>query len=151
MHTGWLLVLDVVGVLLVVVLLLCVALLVRRRIISRTGGTFEVSHRSPSAHAGRGWTLGVGRFTGESLEWFRIFSLSPQPSRVWNRNEIAYEGRRAPEGPEVPALYADHVVVVCATPEGEVELAMSDSSLMGFQSWLESGPPGTNWDSKPLR
>ena len=42
MHTGWLLVLDVVGVLLVAVLLLCVALLVRRRIISRAGGTFEV-------------------------------------------------------------------------------------------------------------
>lgn len=151
MHTGWLLVLDVVGVALVAVLLVCVALLVRRRLISRSGGTFEVSHRMRPAQPGRGWTLGVGRYTGESLEWFRIFSLKPQPSQVWSRDEIAYQGQRLPEGPEAAALYADHVVVVCRTPDGEVEFAMSESSLMGFQSWLESGPPGTNWDSRPLR
>ena len=41
------------------------------------------------------------------------------------------------------SLYGDHVVVICSTPEGEVELAMSPSSLMGFQSWLEAAPPGT--------
>lgn len=151
MHTGWLLVLDVVGILLVAVLLAGVALLVRRRVISRGGGTFELSHRVRTSHPGRGWVLGVGRYTGESLQWFRIFSLSPQPTRVWSRDAIAYEGRRPPQGAEAAALYADHVVVLCRTPAGEVELAMSESSLMGFQSWVESGPPGTNWDSKPLR
>ena len=41
------------------------------------------------------------------------------------------------------SLFADHVVVTCSTPDGEVELAMSPSSLMGFQSWLEAAPPGT--------
>ena len=41
------------------------------------------------------------------------------------------------------SLYGDHVVVVCRAPGGDVELAMSQSSLMGFQSWLEAAPPGT--------
>ncbi len=49
------------------------------------------------------------------------------------------------------SLYADHVVVSCSTTQGTVELAMSPSSLMGFQAWLESGPPGTNWDLRPVR
>jgi hypothetical protein len=34
-------------------------------------------------------------------------------------------------------------VVTCTSPEGEVELAMSPSSLTGFQAWLEAAPPGT--------
>lgn len=149
MHDGWLAVLDVVGLVLALVLLAGVALLVRRRLISRSVGTFELSHRLRGARPGRGWVLGVGRYTGEKLEWFRVFSLSPRPKCVWQRDEIAYEGRRAQQGNESGALYSDHVVVVCRTPSGELELAMSESSLMGFQSWVESGPPGTNWDSKP--
>ena len=27
-------------------------------------------------------------------------------------------------------------------------LAMSPASVMGFQSWLEAGPPGTDWDRR---
>ncbi len=52
-----------------------------------------------------------------------------------------------PEASEEYALYAGHVVVVCSTPRGGVELAMSPSSLTGLQSWLEAGPPG----SRPSR
>ena len=44
------------------------------------------------------------------------------------------------------SLYPEHVVLSCSTPTGPIELAMSPASLMGFQSWLESGPPGTDWD-----
>ena len=44
------------------------------------------------------------------------------------------------------SLYAGHVIVSCTTPDGPIELAMSEASLTGFQSWLEAGPPGTDWD-----
>ena len=151
MHDGWRGVLDVLGVFLALLVCAVLVLVVRRRVISRPGATFELSHRLRTNKSGRGWVLGTGRYTGESLEWFRIFSFSPRPKRVWDRDEIAYEGKRAPEGSEQVSLYADHVIVVCHTPGGPVELAMSASSLMGFQSWVESGPPGTNWDSRPLR
>ena len=126
--------------LLLLVLLYGVALIVRRRVLSRNGGTFELSHRVRPARAGRGWLLGLGRYSGEELEWFRIFSLSPRPKRVWQRSTLRSSGRREPEGVEQMSLYPDHVVIRCTTPTGEVELAMSPSSLMGFQSWLEVGP-----------
>ena len=69
--------------LLVLVLLYGLALVVRRRLLSRHGGTFELSYRVRSEKAGRGWLLGLGRYSGDDLEWFRIFSLSPRPKRVW--------------------------------------------------------------------
>lgn len=138
----WQVLLDVAAVLLGLVLLYGIALVVRRRVLSRNGGTFELSYRARSEKAGRGWLLGLGRYSGESLEWFRIFSLSPRPKRSWARSDLTYVGRRAPEGVEQMSLYPDHVVVACTTPAGGLELAMGSSSLMGFQSWLESGPPG---------
>lgn len=139
----WQILLDGAGVLLLCVLLYGLALIVRRRMLSRHGGTFELSYRVRSTRAGRGWLLGLGRYSGDSLEFFRVFSLSPRPKRVWARRSLHYESWRAPEGPEQMSLYADHVVVACRSAHGEVELAMSQSSLLGFQSWLEAAPPET--------
>ena len=143
MPSGWELVLDVVGVLLGLVLLLGIALVVRRRVLERDGGTFELSYRARAHKPGRGWLLGVGRYHGEHLEWFRMFSLSVRAKRVWDRADLEFAGRREPAGPEEISLYADHVVVSCTSPEGPVELAMSVESLTGFQSWLEAMPPGS--------
>ena len=47
-----------------------------------------------------------------------------------------------PEGNEQMSLYADHVIVTCGSELGDIDLAMSPSSLVGFQSWLEAAPPG---------
>ena len=133
---------EAAAVLLALVLLLGVCLVVRRRLIARNGGTFELSFRARSAKAGRGWVLGIGRYSGEELQWFRIFSLAPGPRRRWNRKTMTFTGRRDPLGIEEMSLYADHVVVACATDEGTVEFAMSPASLTGFTAWLEAGPPG---------
>jgi hypothetical protein len=131
------------GVLLLV-LVLGVALIVRRRWLSRHGGTFELSYRARASQPGRGWLLGLGRYTGDRLEWFRIFSLSPRPKMVWQRSTLNYVERRDAEGVEQLSLYPGHVVIRCETPSGDVELALGPSSLMGFQSWLEAAPPGAH-------
>lgn len=147
----WQWLLDGAGLLLALVLLYGAALVVRRRLVSRHGGTFELSFRARSGTPGRGWLLGVGRYSGEQLEWFRVFSLSPRPKRTWGRRSLGYVDSREPEGAEQLALYPDHVVIECSvagdgTDEGDaVQLAMSRASLMGFQAWLESRPPGTDW------
>jgi hypothetical protein len=127
---------------LVLVLLLGVALIVRRRWLTRNGGTFEASYRARPSDSGGGWLLGVGRYAGDTLEWFRIFSLSPRPKRVWQRSTLTYVDRREPERVEQMSLYPGHVIIRCETPSGAVELALGPSSLMGFQSWLEGAPPG---------
>ena len=131
------------GVLLLV-LVLGVALIIRRRWLSRHGGTFELSYRARVSQPGRGWLLGLGRYRGDRLEWFRIFSLSPRPKMVWQRSTLNYVERRDPEGVEQLSLYPGHVVIRCETPAGDVEMALGSSSLMGFQSWLEAAPPGAH-------
>ncbi|TWH01655.1 uncharacterized protein DUF2550 [Nocardioides sp. J9] len=142
----WEWLLDVCGALLLLCVLYGAGLIVRRRLLSRHGGTFELSHRCRTDRPERGWVLGLGRYSGETLEWFRVFSLSPRPKKSWSREELAYDGRRAPLGAEQASLYPDHLVIQCQSPSGLVELAMSVSSLTGFQAWLEAMPPGTDWN-----
>jgi len=146
--SGWQLLLDSAGVVLLLVICYGLLLVLRRRVLSRHGGTFELSLRVRSSEAGRGWVLGLGRYRDGRLEWFRIFSPSPRPRRSWQRADLQITGQREPSGSEAFALYGGHVVVECRTARGPVELAMSPSALTGFSSWLESGPPGADWDRR---
>jgi len=143
----WQWLLDSAGVVLLLIILFGLVLVVRRRVLSRHGGTFELSVRDANQPDGRGWVLGLGRYREDSLDWYRIFSPLPVPKRSWSRNDLTFVSQREPRRSEEYSLYAGHVVVVCSTPRGEVELAMSPSSLTGLQSWLEAGPPG----SRPSR
>jgi hypothetical protein len=147
--SAWQWLLDSAGALLLVVVAYGLLLVVRRRVLSRHGGTFELSVRVRSSQAGRGWILGLGRYRDDRLEWFRIFSPSPRPRRSWRRSQLTITGQREPTGTESFALYGGHVVVECRTSRGPVELAMSPSALTGFSSWLEAGPPGADWDRRP--
>jgi hypothetical protein len=138
----WEVLVDSAGALFGLLLLYGLALVARRRWLSRNGGTFEFSVRVRSGRAGRGWILGVGRYTGDALEWFRIFSLAPRPRFTYRRSELEYVGRRDPEGVEAYSLYSGHIVVTCRTPAGLLDVGMSPDALTGFLSWLEAAPPG---------
>ena len=63
-------------------------------------------------------------------------------AQCWRRDELRFVSQREPAGAEAFSLYAGHVVVTCATPVGDVELAMSPAALTGLQAWLEAAPPG---------
>jgi hypothetical protein len=143
---AWELLLDSAGVVLLLFVCYGLLLVVRRRVLARNGGTFELSVRARSSQAGRGWVLGLGRYRADELEWFRIFSPVPRPKRTWRRAQLQITGQRPATKAESFALYGGHVVVECDTVTGSVELAMSPSALTGFSSWLEAGPPGADWD-----
>jgi hypothetical protein len=147
----WQWLLDSAGVLLLVVVGYGLLLVVRRRVLARNGGTFELSVRVRSQVAGRGWVLGLGRYYGDQLQWFRIFSPWPRPRRSWARVDLTITGQREPSEPESFALYSGHRIVECSTSSGPVLLAMSPSALTGFSAWLEAAPPGTDWDQPPAR
>ena len=143
----WQWIVDSLGVLLLLVLLYGLALVVRRRWITRNGGTFELSHRvrrdaDGEADGGRGWVLGLGRYSGGVLEFFRIFSLSPRPLHVLDRGDLSYDGQRDPTSAEAHSLYAGHVVVSCHSSTSAFELAMTPEAVTGFLSWMEAAPPG---------
>ncbi|MET7901017.1 DUF2550 domain-containing protein [Streptomyces sp. NPDC005355] len=136
----------------VVVALVVVGLFVfglRRRLIQRSGGTFDCSLRwgapppeSEPEPTGKGWVYGVARYNGDRIEWFRVFSYAPRPRRVLERASIEVLERRTPKGEEELALLSDAVVLACRHSGIRLELAMSDDALTGFLAWLEAAPPG---------
>ncbi|MGP3924816.1 MULTISPECIES: DUF2550 domain-containing protein [unclassified Streptomyces] len=127
----------------------------RRRLIQRSGGTFDCSLRwnvhvpadtdpGPSAPepSGKGWVYGVARYNGDRIEWFRVFSYAPRPRRVLERSSIEVLSRRAPQGEEELALLSDAIILGCLHRGTRLELAMSEDALTGFLAWLEAAPPG---------
>lgn len=128
-----------IGVLILVCLL--ALLFTRREIISR-GGSIELFLRVSTLVPGRGWSPGIGRFAGDDLRWYRVFSFWPRPQRVLSRRGLTVHSRRAPQGRELLVLRADWVVLRCASTRGPVEIAMAESAVTGFLSWIESAPPG---------
>ncbi len=134
--------LDILGAVVALMLVSVGALAFRRRLLTRRGGTFDCGLRLRPAAMGRGWVMGIGRYAGDTLEWYRVFSYATRPRVKLERRELEVLGRREPDGPEVFALLSGAVVVECAHGEGNVELAMGPGALTGFLSWLESMPPG---------
>jgi hypothetical protein len=133
---------ELVGVvLLLAVLAVAVALLVRRMQLLRGGGV-DVSLRRRVVRGATGWHVGVGRYRGDELCWFRLTSLWPGPTVVVDRTLLEIVDRRVPTEAEVDAIPAAGVVLRCRTPARTVELAMAPGVLTGFLAWLEATPPG---------
>lgn len=95
----------------------------------------------------RGWTLGVAVYTGADLAWYRIFSLSNRPRRVLERRGLSVVSRREPSDRERMALLPGSVVLVLSDGGSTVEIGMTEAALTGFLSWLESAPPGSDWNN----
>ena len=127
----------------VALVVLVVALGVARRwALQRGGGTIELSLQLKASGHGRGWVNGVGRFVGDELQWFRVFSLSPRPRRRYSRRDLHVLRAREPSGAEHRALLAGAVVLECRAGGRPVGLAMSRSAHTGFLAWVEARPPG---------
>jgi Protein of unknown function (DUF2550) len=147
-------VVEALGIAALLVLCGLILIYARREIISRRGGTIEMYMRLSTYMAGRGWAPGVGRFTPDQLRWYRVFSFGLRPRRVLTRHGLVVEDRRRPEGAERQAMPEGWVIVRCrpvadtgSTGAGTgaagpaIELAVAETALSGFLSWLESAPP----------
>lgn len=138
----------VCGAVVLVALLGLFAFGLRRRLIQRSGGTFDCSMRwdapkeESAEHKGKGWIYGVARYNGDRIDWFRVFSYAPRPRRMLERVGIEVLDRRMPSGDEELALLSDQVVLACSVYGTRVELAMGEDALTGFLAWLEAAPPG---------
>ncbi|MCA0293976.1 MAG: DUF2550 domain-containing protein [Actinobacteria bacterium] len=143
----WLGITETVALTLVVLLLLPVAFLgIRRRWLSRQGGLFDCSVRLSTKTPGTGWVLGVARYSGDNLEWFRAFSISVRPRLIFPRSQARAGQQREPDSIESVLLYDDQRIVRMEIADGSSwELAMSVPSLTGLLSWLESAPPGSRY------
>jgi hypothetical protein len=143
--SGWLGVLEVLGLLLVLAVLLLLALAARRRWLSRGGGSFECSLRLRTSTPGAGWVLGVGRYNDGRLEWFRFFSFAQRPRTTFTRGQVRVVETRDPDPVEAVSLTAEsRVLALEVGQQGREtrELAMSEDSVLGLLAWLEAAPPG---------
>ena len=136
------LVLKWIGVGVLVLCLTLAVLFVRRALVTRTGGIIRLSVRVSTLLDGRGWSPGFGRFVNDELRWYRMFSFAIRPKRVLNRHGLAVDLRRLPEGQERLIMPADWVILRCTSHHAPVEIAMAESTVTGFLSWLEAAPPG---------
>lgn len=143
----WLGITELVALTLVVLLLVPVVFLSgRRRWLSRQGGLFDCSLRLSTSTPGTGWVLGVARYSGDNLEWFRAFSLSLRPRLIFPRSQSRAGVQREPDPIESVLLYDDQRIVRLELADGQSwELAMAVASLTGLLSWLESAPPGSHY------
>lgn len=133
---------EIVIALVALVVLPFGAIVVRRRLLSREGGAIELSLRLKPRTQGRGWVLGVGRFVGDDLQWFRVFSLALRPRRTLSRRDLEIRSRRVPKGSESLSLLKGAEVVELRSTLGVVEVALDHNAMTGFLAWLEARPPG---------
>lgn len=136
---GWLA--EAIGILvLILVVAPLISLYVRRRVLSNRGGVFDCGLRREMSK--RNWMLGLARYEGDALEWYRVFSVSLRPRLMLHRSRVELLGRRAPNEVEQVTLFeSSEIVRVHMRDDGRtVELAMSSDSVTGLMSWIEAGP-----------
>ena len=138
------------------VVVVCVTLVVampflglyaRRRWLTGQGGLFDCAYRITEGEAGSGWVLGLARYRGDRLEWFRAFSLGLRPNVSLKRSMTRYVHQRPASGLEQVTLFEDSQVILVRdrTSSRELSLAMDGETTMGLITWLESAPPGSHY------
>lgn len=142
----WLVALEILaGILIGAGLLFLVWLFARRRWLSSRGGVFDCALRT---HGRRmHWHLGMARYAGDSLLWYRALSLDIHPRLVLDRQQTTWVGQRPPTEEEMMVLFTDHQVAELHGVDRRgnprvYELAMTPASVTGLMSWLEASPPG---------
>lgn len=141
---------EVALIVLAVLVVLAVAWLwLRRRWLSRTGGTFACSLRRDLSTPSPRWVLGVARYTDQQLQWFPAVSLSVWPGRSFDRAMVRAGSQRRASSQESAVLVDTQRILALEGPSDRVELAMDDNSLTGLLSWLEAAPPGMHYRPTP--
>lgn len=138
----WIWLLDFLALGVVLGALLVSLLVLRRRVVARRSGSFDLSICRQSGPQPSGWVIGVGSYGPESLDWYRTFSFAWWPRYRFFRGDLEIFERRDPDGSEAFALDDGDVIVRIHHLSGVQQLAMSPSALTGLLAWVESSPPG---------
>lgn len=133
-----------------VVMILCmpfIGLYARRRWLTGHGGLFDCAYRAREGVPGSGWVLGLARYRGDHLEWYRAFSLALRPSLQFQRGVTSFTHQRPSSGLEAVVLFDESRIVTLKdrVTSREHSLAMDPDSAMALMSWLESAPPGSHY------
>lgn len=128
----------------VLIVLLIAAFLIRLRFLAGQVGSFECAWRGSRASR---WFSGVASFRHDSLDWYRLISLSIRPTRSWSRLDLELiEARRRRADSRV--VHVECALGAQARPSGarvapdpSFELAMMEESYSALVAWVESAAP----------
>lgn len=137
--------LEILGALLVLFGLVLALFILRRYLLARNGATFDCSLKREHPRRASAWILGVARYSEDQLEWFRIFTVNPRPTRVLIRSQLDLLEWKQPSEQDVHSILPGAVIVRCSYGRDNpvvLEMAMTRSDYTGFATWLESTPPG---------
>lgn len=135
---------DVLALSVALTLVLFIGMATRRWLIARRGPTFDLSVTCQIGADAGGWIVGVGRYRGDELEFFRLFSLWPYPRYRFRRGTVEIVGRRDPSARESRRTHHSFVVAQVETQNQVEQVALTPGALTALLAWLESSPPGHN-------
>lgn len=145
-NIGW-------AVLLLVALIIVplVFLYLRRRWLTGQGGAFDCAMRRVGEDPTFRWHLGMGRYRGEELQWFRAFSLSMRPALRLRRGQIHSSAAREPSRADSFLLYDNSCVLTVrdATRGRSYYFGVERDVATALMSWMEAAPPGLYPPSGP--
>jgi hypothetical protein len=130
------------------VLLLCVLVLLvwwyaRRSWLERSGGVFSCELNLGDADHPH-WVLGVARYSGEHLEWFRALSLGLRPKFTFRRSVTTARGAGVTKEAESLGQRMLRLEAITAGEPRSWEFVMDVDSATGLLAWLEAAPPSVD-------
>lgn len=114
----------------------------------RNNGTPALMRQLP-AEGTHGWRHGIAVYTGETMRFFKLRSLSFSADIVLNRSTLSITGNRNATETERDFMPGVEVVVLFSASNGEngeYEFASNRRAAMALISWVESAP-----DSRQVR
>lgn len=121
-----------------VVAVICLGAMRLRSLMHRVG-SFVCNGRS-GGDPSEPFTPGIAHYCVGRIEWYRAWSLSPRPARVWERGTLeVLDKTLLPAVKDRPAMFA----VSCRYGSQRFELAVTEAAYAGLASWLESALPGS--------
>lgn len=134
----------VVVTVIVITVVLIAAFLIRLRFLAGQVGSFECAWRGSRATR---WFSGVAAFRHDSLDWYRLISLSLRPTRSWSRLDLELiEARRRRADSRVVDVECALGARAASSPAQAAsvpafELAMMEESYSALVAWVESAAP----------
>jgi hypothetical protein len=132
-------ILGLVTVCLLILLAVTAALLVllhQRRVLKAAGGLAVALRRGDQR-----WAIGVGRYAGDELIWYRILSITPGAALRMNRSDLTVVCSRVADSRCDAVLPNLSMVVECDLGGEQICLGFGEGALTGFLSWLEAAAP----------
>ncbi|WP_291279383.1 DUF2550 domain-containing protein [Galactobacter sp.] len=113
------------------------AFLMRRHQLRSMLGTFECELQRGESTS---WRSGICKYNDHSLEFLKLWSLSPLPALTMTRTSLEIVGRDITESEEDSADDDRDMIVDLDTDVGRVRLGLSYAAYTGLSAWIEAGP-----------